>query len=168
MYSWFGSLGKKRISFWHHLFWGKNSKQKTRELLPGIKFSKQQESSMFEFRFMIWRLLLTKISWSLIFFIYQFNHGNTFIKCFAHQFCILHHKPPFLLLQQNAVALVFMNAVVAFGDRNMPKWNENEKKAKWKKYIIPMSRFADTNLHQKRVMVTIKERWNANRPGTMW
>ena len=45
------------------------------------------------------------------------------------------------------------------------KWNE--KKVKWKKYIIPMSRFADTNLHQKRVMVTIKERWNANRPGTM-
>jgi hypothetical protein len=87
---------------------------------------------------------------------------NTFTK-----FCILHHKPPLLLLQQNAVALVFMNAVVAFWETCQNEM-KMKKKAKWKKYIIPMSRFADTNLHQKRVMVTIKERWNANRPGTMW
>ena len=39
---------------------------------------------------------------------------NTLIKCFANQFCILDQEPPFLLLQQNAVALVFMNAIVAF------------------------------------------------------
>ena len=129
MDSWFGSLGKKRISFWHHLFWSKDSKQKTRELLTGIKFSKQQESSMLEFRFMILKAFTYKNLLKSYFF-YQFNHGNTFIKCFAHQFCILQHKSPFLLLQQNAVALVFMNAVVAFWEtcQNEMKWKKSEMK----------------------------------------
>ena len=46
---------------------------------------------------------------------------NTFTE-----FCILHHKPPLLLLQQNAVALVFMNAVVAF-------WETCQNEMKMKK-----------------------------------
>ena len=71
-------------------------------------------------------MILKAVNYKNLLKSYFFSFISLIMKNTFTKFWILHHKPPLLLLQQNAVALVFMNAVVAF-------WETCQNEMKMKK-----------------------------------